>query len=274
MSKANLSKIGNNFVSGVKKRSPEILITMGVAGLVSAGIMGVRATPRALMIIEEEKERINKELFEEVENTDEMYCPIDKLRPIDTLRLTWKCYIPAVTMGVVSIACIVGGSSINMRRNAALATAYTLSEATFREYRDKVVETVGEKKEKTVREKVSQERIDRDPIDNKEIIITEKGNTVCYDVLSGRYFKSDMDQLNKAVNEVNRRMISQNYISLNEFYYEIGLSGTKLGNEMGWRLDNGMIELDFSAQLASDGNPCLVVDYTNTMPQYDFDKWF
>lgn len=273
MKKLKLSEIGNTITTGVKRRSPEILITMGVTGLVSAGIMGVKATPQALMIIEEEKERINRELYEHAEETGERYEPIDKLLPKDVVRLTWKCYIPAVVTGVISIACITGGSRVSLRRNATLATAYTLSETAFKEYRDKVIETVGEKKDKIVREAISKDKLEKEPVDNKEVIITERGNTLCYDVISGRYFKSDMDLLNKAVNEVNRRLINYNYISLNDFYYEIGLSGTKLGNELGWHIDRGTIELDFSAQLASNGEPCLVVDYMGKMPQYNFDTW-
>jgi hypothetical protein len=162
---------------------------------------------------------------------------------------------------------------MNLRRNASLATAYSLTENAFREYRSKVVETVGEKKDKVVREAIAKDRLEKDPVENKEVIITDRGDTLCYDVLSGRYFRSNVDKLNKAVNEINRRMINHNYISLNEFYYEIGLSNTTLGNVLGWHIDRGTIELEFSAQLAENGEPCLVVDYMDNMPIYDYDMW-
>jgi hypothetical protein len=153
-----------------------------------------------------------------------------------------------------------------------LAAAYTLSETARIDYKKKVAEVVGEKKEREVRDAIAKDKIERDPVESKEIILTEKGETRCYDSLSGRYFKSDIDILNKAVNELNRRMIDQSYMSLNDYYYEIGLPDIKIGDMLGWRVDQGLIGLDFSAQLSNDGVPCLVVDFEDA-PKYDFDKW-
>lgn len=276
MAKLNLAKVGNTIVSSVKRHSPEILITMGVTGLVSAGIMGVRATPRALQIIEEEKEKVNHALYEKAEETGERYEPVNKLLVKDVVRLTWKCYVPAVATGLVSIACVVGGSTVNMRRNAALATAYTLSETAFKEYRDKVVETVGEKKEKVVREELHRDILEKNPVENKEIIVTNTGDVRCFDVWSGRYFMSDMNTLQRVVNEMNEQMINKfnPYISLNDFYYRLGLTETKAGDELGWRLDGErrLVELNVTSLVSpEDGVPCLVVDF-KTRPQYDFDS--
>lgn len=276
MVKLNLAKVGNTIVANVKRHSPEILIAMGVTGLVSAGVMGVKATPKALAIIEEETANINNALYDRAMATGEEFEPVEKLLPKDVVRLTWKCYIPAVATGVVSIACIVGGSSVNLRRNAALATAYTLSESAFKEYRDKVVETVGEKKEKIVREELHKDVLEKNPIENKEIIFTNNGEVRCYDVWSGRYFMSDMNTLQRNVNELNERMINSfnACVSLNEFYYKIGLPETKVGDELGWRLDGEkrLIELSISSLVTpEDGVPCLVVDFKNR-PQYDFDS--
>ena len=71
---------------------------------------------------------------------------------------------------------------------------------------------------------------------NSQVIVTEKGNTLCRDSISGRYFKSDIDKIKKVVNELNRQLIHQNYISLNEFYYELGLDSTKNGSYLGWNM--------------------------------------
>ena len=101
------------------------------------------------------------------------------------------------------------------------------------------------------------------------MIITERGNTLCYDAVSGRYFKSDIDKLKKAANELNRQMRDEMYISLNDFYYEIGLNPVSIGDELGWNIDQGYIDLSFSSQLADDGTPCLVIEY-HIAPRYDF----
>lgn len=253
MGKLNLSNIAKGVRTAMIKHSPEILTGIGIAGMITTTVMAVRATPKAIKLIEEEKDRQN----------------IERLKPIDIIKTTWKCYIPAAITGGLSIACLIGASSVNARRNAALATAYTLSESALKEYQEKVIETIGKKKEQSVRDAIAKDRIDKNPVSSREVIITEKGNTLCYDSISGRYFKSDIDKLKKVENELNRRMRDEMYISLNEFYYEIGLNPISIGDDIGWNIDRGYIELNFSSQLTDDGNPCLVIDY-QVAPRYDY----
>lgn len=273
MSKINLSNVPKQIVHFAKQKSPEILTGVGIGLGACTAVLAVKATPKALMLIEEKKREINRDILEEAKANGHDECGyVDKLKPMDTVRVAWKCYIPAALTGVASVTCLVGASTTSARRNAALAAAYTISESALKDYKKKVVEVVGEKKEKVVRDEVAKEKIRRDPVENKEIIITEKGETRCYDILSGRYFKSDIDMLNKAVNELNRKLIDQSYMSLNDFYYAIGLSDIKIGDYLGWRVDQGLIELEFSAQLSNDGVPCLVMDFVDA-PTYDFDKW-
>lgn len=253
MKKPNISKILSSIRTSAAKHSPEILMGIGIAGMVATSVMAVRATPKALRLIEDKKAETNEE----------------KLTPIETVKTTWKCYLPAVITGGVSVACLIGANSVNTRRNAALATAYTLSESALKEYQEKVVETIGEKKEQSVRDAIAKDKLEQNPVTNHEVIITDKGDTLCFDAVSGRYFKSDIEKLKKAVNELNRRMRDEMYISLNEFYYEIGLNGIGIGDELGWNIDNGYIEPDFSSQLAEDGTPCLVIGYY-VQPRYDY----
>ena len=180
--------------------------------------------------------------------------------------------IPAAVTAMASVTCLIGASSVNLRRNAALTAAYKLSETALTEYKDKVVETIGEEKEKVIREKVAEDKIKKQPVNNNEVIITEKGNTLCFDSISGRYFRSDMDIIKKAENELNRRMLSDMYISLNEFYDELGLDHISIGDELGWNIDDGLIKLEFSSHLASDGTPCVVVEY-GIAPNYGYSKF-
>lgn len=255
MKKTKLSNISKGIRVAITKHSPEILTGIGIAGMITTTIMAVRATPKALILIEERKEEID----------------VDKLTPIELIKTTWTCYIPAAITGGLSIICLIGASSVNARRNAALATAYTLSESALKEYQEKVIETIGEKKEQAVRDSIAKDRIEQDPVTSKEVIITERGNTLCYDSISGRYFKSDIDKLKKVENELNRRMRDEMYISLNDFYYEIGLNPTSIGDDLGWNIDHGYIELSFSSQLADEGTPCLVIDY-RVAPRYEYNR--
>ncbi len=253
MNRKTIAVVIQNMRTAVKKHSPEILTGIGIAGMITTTVMAVRATPKALRLIDEKKEELET----------------DELTPKETIQAAWPCYIPAAITGTVSIACLIGASSVNIRRRAALATAYSLSESALKEYQEKVVETIGKKKEESIRDAVAKDKIEKNPVSSREVIITEKGNTLCYDAVSGRYFKSDIDKLKKAENELNRRMRDEMYISLNDFYYEIGLKGTSIGDEIGWNIDKGYINLDFSSQLAEDGTPCLVIGYY-VEPRYDF----
>lgn len=237
------------------KHSPEILTGIGVTGMITTTILAVKSTPKALILIEEKKKELGT----------------DELTAIEVVKTAWKPYIPALALGIASASCIIGASAVNAKRNAALATAYAISERTLVRYRDKIIDTIGEKKEKEVREKIAQDEVNKNKVSNNGVIVTSKGNTLCRDAISGRYFRSDIDKIKKIVNELNRQMIYQNYISLNDFYYELGLDPVKNGSALGWNLDSGLIELDFSTCLAENDEPCVVIDYL-VGPRYEFDK--
>ena len=253
MNKTNLMTISKSIRTSLRKHSPEILTGIGIAGMITTVVLAVRSTPKALILIEEKKNETEK----------------DKLKSIETIKTTWICYVPSAVTCLVSILCLIGASSVNARRNAALATAYALSESAIKEYRDKVIETIGEKKEQSVRDAIAKDKIDRNPVSNNEIIVTEKGNTRCYDVISGRYFTSDIDKLKKVVNELNRRMLDETYISLNDFDYEVGLRNTSIGDDIGWNINDGFIDLYFSSQLDEENIPCVVLNY-QVAPRYDY----
>lgn len=251
--KKELAKSFLSLKTAIKKHSPEILTGIGIAGMITTTVMAVRATPKALILIEERKEEIGAE----------------KLEAMDMVKTAWACYIPAAITGTLSVACLIGASSVNARRNAALATAYTLSESALKDYQGKVIEMFGEKKNEAVKDAIAKDKVEKNPVVTREVIITEKGNTLCYDAISGRYFKSDIEKIKKAECELNRQMLDDMCVSLNDFYYEIGLDSVKLGDELGWNVDSGYIDLSFSSQLASDGTPCLVIDYS-VAPRYDY----
>lgn len=253
MSKPTLANIVKGVRSGVSKHGPEILTGIGIAGMITTTVLSVRATPKALRLIEEKKDE------QEVE----------KLAPIELVKTAWKPYIPAMVMGTASVACLIGASSASTRRSAALATAYKLSETAFGEYKEKVIETIGEKKEAIIKDKVAKTKLEKDPVSKKEVIITPSGKTLCYDSISGRYFESDIEKIKRAVNELNRRMIVDMYISLSEFYDELGLDHTAISDEIGWNLDDGLLEIDFSSQIADNGTPCIVMDY-RLAPKYNY----
>lgn len=257
MSKEGLKRTIKNAERVLTKYSPGILTGIGIAGMIGATFMAVKATPKALYLIETKKEETE----------------VEELTPVETIKTCWKCYIPATLTTVLSAACLIGASTVSAKRNAALATAYSISEAALREYQEKVVEVIGEKKEKAVRDAVAKDQIERDPVTKSEVVIIDSNsNTLCYEPLSGRYFKSTIDKIKKAEIKLDRQMIQEMYVSLNDFYWEIGLDGTDLGDKMGWNLSKGYMDLSFSSQLADDGTPCAVIVY-GIPPVYDYQNY-
>lgn len=253
MNKKSISNFVKTVGDKLSEHSPEILTGIGITGLLSTTVLAVKATPKALRLIDEKKEEMDT----------------DELTNTEVVKTCWKCYIPAAVTASVSVACLIGANSVNSKRNAVLATAYKLSESAFSEYKEKVIETIGEKKEEEVRDKIAKGRIEQNPVKNNEVIITGKGDVLCYDIVSGRYFKSDVDKIRKAENALNKKLMNDMYCSLNEFYDLIGLPFTQMGFELGWNVNDSLVEIEFSTQLSEDDTPCVVIQYS-VLPKCDY----
>lgn len=239
----------------ISKHAPEILTAVGIGCMISSTVLAVKETPKALTLIEDKRKELE----------------VDELTTGEIIKTAWKCYIPSIATSVIGVGCLVGASTANAKRSAAILTAYKLTETAFLDYKDKVVETIGENKEKTIRDKVAKKKIEENPVTQNNIIMTGNGDTLCCDMFCGRYFKSDIEKIKKAVNIINKKLLSYGYLSLNEFYDEIGLPSNDLGEELGWNIDNGLIEVYFGSHLTDNGTPCLTIEFENA-PTYNYDK--
>ena len=179
---------------------------------------------------------------------------------IDKIKVAWKCYIPAAAVGATTIGCIIGLNDAHTRKNAALAGLYSIAQTTFSQYQEKVVEILGENKERKIRDEIDKDKILNNPV-GADLIFSGTGEVLCYDSITGRYFNSEIEKIRKIINELNRRLMTEMFISLNEFYYELGLEPTKLGNDLGFNIDDGLLEIKFSSQLTKEERPCLVLNY-------------
>lgn len=260
MQKIDWKGLADSIGRTIRRKGPEILTGIGIGGMITTTVLAVKATPEAMRRIERRKKEEHHK----------------KLTVVQTVQAAWVCYIPATVTGVVSTACLIGASTMNGRRNAALATAYSLAENTLREYRGKVVETIGEKKEGAILDAIDRDRVERTPVPpNNDVAVTEGAvaPVLCLDAMFGRYFYSDVETLKRAANKLNWQMnnMSEPYISLNEFYMEIGLSTVDVGDDLGWRSDHGLIELHFSSQLKDGRTPVLVMSHLNP-PEYGYSE--
>lgn len=269
MNKPNVTKLFNTIKIGVGKKSPEILIGLGIAGMISSTVLAVKATPKAMRLLDD----VKKETWNEDPDNPMAH---RELKPLEVVKITWKCYIPAAVTGAVSIACLIGSNSVNAKRNAALATAYQLSTSALNEYKEKVVEEIGEQKEKVIREKIAQDKVDKSSVNKSDVVVVGSGDVLFLEPTCGKPFRSDIETVRKVINDFNYRMTTgqEEYISLSEFYDEFNLKHTDASDALGWNLGrDGQIEVEFLAAKTEDGKPCLMLDYT-VAPRYDYSKLY
>ena len=255
MKKIDVSKIAAGAQAFMSKHSPEILVGIGVAGAITSAVLSAKATVKAVRLVDAAE--------------------AEKGEPLTTkevVKTCWKCYIPTAVTTIASTACVIGASTVHTKRNAALATAYQLSESALAKYSEKVIETIGEKKEESIRASINKDKLEQHPVEHANVIITGKGDTLCCDLLFGKYFESDIDKIKRAVAEINYALIRDGYASLNDFYDELGLDHIAVGDDLGWGIDIGKLEVDFGSQIASDGRPCITLEYS-VAPRYGFDSF-
>lgn len=247
-----LDNAAKKIYRGVTNHSAEILLGVGIGGYITTTVMAVSATPKALQLIGDAEKHYKRELTKK-----------------ETVKVAYKIYIPSFFMGLLSTGCLLASGSVNAKRNAAIMTACSISEAALKEYQNKVIEVIGETKEKQVRDTIAEEHIKNDPISNKKEVFITGGETLCYDMWSGRYFKSDIDKIKRIENELNRQMLQDDYVSLNDLYFMLGLNSIPMGDELGWNSSQGLVELYFSPQLTDKDEPCLAIGH-RLPPTYDY----
>lgn len=262
MNKESVTKIIKDVQNGISKHSPEILTGLGIAGMITTTILAVKATPKALENIKADSRK---------NHDGDPYAYTKK----EAIKSSWKCYVPAAITGTVSIGCLIGASSVNARRNAALATAYQISSNALNEYKEKVVETIGETKEKHIQDKLAQDKVDKNPAESNTIIVTGNGKTLCYDPQFNQYFESSIDAIKNAVTEMNHRMVTlgEEYVSLNDFYDELGVDRLDIGDDLGWNVGrDGKLKVTYSSTISKNNQPCVVIHY-DIAPKYEYFKF-
>lgn len=248
LNRNSLSKVGQ----GLKSNSPEILTALGVAGVFTTSYLTGKASYKASRIIAEEEQQ--GELFEDRK---------DRIK--ERIRLTWKLYVPAAISGVVTTGCIIGASKANSKRTAAAVTAYSLTKKAFDEYTEKVVEEVGKGKEQKIRDGIAQDHVSAEPPVTREVIITSGGNVLCCELYTHRYFRSDMESLRRAQNDINMQVVNQLYVTLDEFYDLVGLPHTSVSDKMGWDSEQ-LMDLRISGTISESREPCLAFEYNYVKP--------
>jgi hypothetical protein len=249
----NIGAIVRRAQKATADNAPTILTALGVTGLVTTAVLTGKASFKASQIL-------YKHDYEAGLSGD----PLPSFQ--ERFPLVWKLYIPAVGTGAVTIACIVCANHISTRRTAALASAYSIAQEGFREYREKVLEKVGEKKEQVIRDEVAQDGVTTNPPATTYIV--GENEVLFKDEHSGRYFKSTLEDVKKAANDTNYQILGDDYASLSDYWDRLGLKKTSESDEVGWNTDN-KLELLFASAITEDQKPCITVEF-RTIPVRKF----
>lgn len=241
-----LKDLTNSSVHFLKQNAPALLTAVGISGTITTAYLTGKASFTAAEIIR----------IEELETgtPDEL-----KERLRTRFTLVWRLYVPPTITGLATIGCIVAATRVESRRSAAIAAAYSISEKAFSEYKEKVVETIGEKKEKNIRDEIVKDNVAANP----PTMIFGSGTVLCCELFTGRYFMADMETVRRAQNDINAQLLRNDEATLNDLYYILGLPTTDFSAYSGWTSDK-LLELDFTTVLSDDNRPCLAFSYNYT----------
>jgi len=242
----------------VNQNASAILTATGVVGTVGTAVLTGRAAFKAAEVVQRETE----------ERQDDKESERFAVQRKEVVAMTWPLFIPPVVVGGGTVAAIVMANRISAKRAAALAAAYAVTESQFEEYKNKALEKLGVNKEKALREEVAADKVRKNP-PNKEVIIVANGDVLFMDTLTGRYFESTVEKVNKALSHVLSEIYNYNASSLSVFFEDLGLPATDYTDNVGWNAET-MPELDLSTTMTPDDRPCMTVGL-HPMPKPDYE---
>lgn len=241
----NLGGLVKSASAILHKNQPQILLGFAVGGVVSTAYLTVKATWAAKDVIEAN---------EAVGGTADD--PVERFK--ERAKETWPLFVPPMVAGFGTVTCMVLSSRGQARRTAAAVAAYSFVEKGFSDYREKVAEQLGATKAQKAMDSVRQDTVKANP--PREIIITGKGDYLCCELYTKRYFRCDVETLRKTVNEINAQINISSFALLQDFYERIGLPETSQSGLMGW--ENRHMDVQISSIIADDDTPCLAFDYS------------
>lgn len=285
MAKVNFKRVFKAVGRTAKEHSPEILTGIGIAGFIATVILAVKATPEVAESIEFAKENIaydeytsdwidahqdrkydnmmhaRFEEFVDNEYSEGLY-PV-KLKFKEVFQMSWRAYLPAAITGCTSIACVIGGVSTSLRRTAAMATVAKVAETTLKEYSKKVVDEIGEEKEKEIKEEAKKAAAEKIEAENRPKYHDNETRLYCDGYLKKPLYATPVE-IERAIGELNRMKDLYTYFSLNDFYSCLKSDSCPAGDELGWNDSDGVITYHITdTAITYDGRPALVIDFSS-----------
>lgn len=230
-----------------------ILTCLGGAGVIATAVVAVKSTPKAL------------ELLKEVETEKG-----EELTRFEKIKTAGPVYVPSILIGIGTLSCIFGANIMNKRHQAALVSAYTLLDSSFKEYKQKAKDIYGEDGEKTIRAELA-----KDKFKDSEFDEDEDEKQLFYDEYSKRYFRATNETVLRAEYELNKLLAEDCYVGLNELYDLLGIDPVDYGEYVGWSSAQ-MFEMYCSSWInfhhekveMEDGMECFIIHFTEPMADF------
>ena len=246
--KLNLQKM-------LRRNSSTILTCIGAVGVVVTAVMAVRATPKALKLLEEA--------------TDEKG---EELTTLEVIKTAAPVYIPPVIVGASTLACLFGANVLSQKSQASLASAYALLDNYHKEYRKTLIKLHGEEADIEVRNEMARTYCGYHHIG----IDVPDGKFMFYDEISGDTITAYEREIMDAEYHLNRNFTMRGYATYNEFRHFLGLPPTDYGEEIGWAVCDGYTWIDFEHRLITqdDGGPDIYsIDMVFPPTKESLDDW-
>lgn len=249
----------------LKAASPHIMIGVGIVGVIGAGYLACRATLKAQDVIEETHDMIDEVEADAVDRKlPEKYRKkaIFKVYIHQTTKMA-RIYAPAMAVGAVSLALIIGSHSVLNRRYLGATAACKAVEEGYKAYRKKIANILGEEKERDIylgretRDDIPV--VSENPEDCEAVITPTKGAIVSpnfncspyarfFDENSREWKKNSEYNhifLNAQQEYANNLLHARGHLFLNEVYDMLDIPRTQAGQVVGWVLGNGDDYVDF-----------------------------
>ena len=241
----------------LKRNSSTILTFAGAVGVIATTVSAVKATPKALALLEKAKDEKGEELTK-----------------LETVKIAGPAYIPAAVFGVSTLACIFGANILNKRGQASLMSAYALVDSHYKDYKKKVDELYGEEAGGQVRATIAKDKYEDCPIES-----VEEGNRLYYDFYSNRYFEASPAFVKTAEYELNRKLMMDDCAYLNEWYCLLDLEPLEHGLDFGWSTcaNSDMywqtwVDFHHEKVIMDDGLECVIISFSQD-PYPDFEDY-
>ena len=242
----------------LKKHSPAILAVAGTVGVVTSGVMACKATTKLSTILEEHEENVEKiHDYVDEHGYSEDYTEKDGKKDITIVYTQTgvklvKLYAPAVALGTISIAAMLGSNHILRKRNVALTAAYATIERSFKSYRNRVIDRFGKnldeellyniktkEVEETVVDEDGKEKTTKKTVDIIDINDIEDYSRLFYEGNPGwdpdpRFTMMFLKEQQRYANKLLKK---RGYLFLNEVYKMLGFSIIPEGQYIGWIYD-------------------------------------